>query len=101
MPQTHSSYDKLRELEQRRHMRSTGRTIPPAKDHQRRYPPNTLGPNDEIVARRRGQHRKHVTITGAAPQNRNLLLENLFILLFLAASIWGLYSLIIYLLTHN
>lgn len=96
----HSSYDRLRELEQRRYMRSTG-NLPPSPDHQRRYPANTLGPNDEIVARRRGQHRKHVTITGAAPQNRNLLMENIFILLFLGASIWGLYSLIIYLLTHN
>lgn len=96
----HSSYDRLRELEQRRYMRSTG-NIPPSQDYQRRYPANTLGPNDEIVARRRGQHRKHVTITGAAPQNRSLLMENIFILLFLGASIWGLYSLIIYLLTHN
>ena len=46
-------------------------------------------------------NRKHVTVTGASPQNRNILFENLIILIFLAVSIWGLYSLIIYLLTHS
>lgn len=100
MPQPPSSYDRLRELEQRRHMRQTGH-IPTTRDHQRRYPANTLGPNEDLVAHRRGQHRKHVTISGASPQHRNLLLENAFILLFLGASIWGLYTLIIYLLTHH
>ena len=96
----HSSIDRLRELEQRRNMRSTGSPTP-RRDYQRRYPANTLGPNEDIVERRRGMHRSHVTITGAAPQNRNILLENLFILAFIAASIWGLYSLIVYLLTHS
>lgn len=97
MPRPSSSFDRLRELEQRRNMRSTA----PGRDYQRRYPANTLGPNEDLVERRRSSHRKQVTITGAAPQNRNLLLENLVILLFLAGSIWGLYSLIIHLLTHS
>ncbi|MBE6415746.1 MAG: hypothetical protein E7032_04340 [Akkermansiaceae bacterium] len=99
MPQPYSSYDKLRELEQRRNMRLTG-NAPLSRDYQRRYPANTLGPNEEIVERRRVMHRKHVTITGAAPQHRNILLGNLCILAFIAASIWGLYSLTVYLLTH-
>lgn len=100
MPSPHSSFDRLRELEQRRNMRSTGRTMP-SRDYQRRYPANTLGPNEDLVERRRSSHRKQVTITGAAPQNRNILLENLVILVFMAGSIWGLYSLIIHLLTHS
>lgn len=101
MPQNPSPYDQLRELEQRRRTRSTGSPRATVRDYQRRYPANTLGPNEDIIEHRRGMSRKHVTITGAAPQHRNLLMENLFILLFLAASIWGLYSLIIYLLTHS
>ena len=100
MPHSHNSFDRLRELEQRRHMRDTGATYT-RRDYQRRYPANTLGPNEELVERRRGQHRKHVTISGAAPHHRNILLENIFILLFLAASVWGLYTLIIYLLSHH
>lgn len=100
MPHTHHSLDRLRELEQRRYMRSTGAEYP-QQDHSRRYPANTLGPNDELLARRRGQHRKRVSITGAAPQNRSILKENIVILLFLAISVWGLYSLIIYLLSHH
>ncbi|MBR5195912.1 MAG: hypothetical protein IKW48_07235 [Akkermansia sp.] len=100
MSHSHHSFDRLRELEQRRYMRSNG-AAHPRQDHARRYPANTLGPNDELIARRRGQRRNHVSITGAAPQNRNILKENIAILVFLAVSIWGLYSLIIYLLSHH
>ena len=100
MPHHHSSFDQLRELERRRNTRGAARDIP-RQSYQRRYPANTLGPNEDIVERRRGMNRKHVTVTGASPQNRNILFENLIILIFLAVSIWGLYSLIIYLLTHS
>lgn len=100
MPHTPSSYNRLRELEQSRHMSRPSRNLP-TQDYQRRYPANTLGPNEELLDRRRGQRRKHVAITNSAPRQRNILLENIFILIFLAASIWGLYNLIIYLLTHN
>lgn len=99
MSPQYSSYDKLRELEQRRNARSTGNSTP-RHDYRRRYPANTLGPNEEIIERRRVMHRKHVTITGVTPQHRNILLGNLCILGFIAASIWGLYSLTVYLLTH-
>ena len=99
MPYNNSSFDKLRELEMRRNMRQE--TSPqPQRVYRRRYPANTLGPSEDVLERRRGQHRKHVTITGAAPQNRSLLLENLLLLVVLAGSIWGLYTLTIYLLTH-
>ena len=100
MPYNDSSFDRLRELELRRNMRQES-SLPPSRAYQRRYPANTLGPSEDVLERRRGMHRKHLTITGAAPRNRNLLLENLLLLIVLAASIWGLYTLTIYLLTHS
>ena len=99
MPYDNSSYDRLRELELRRNMRQTG-SSKPRRDYQRRYPANTLGPQEDVLERRKGMKRNRVTITGAAPENRNLLLENLFILAALALSIWGLFSLTMYLLTN-
>lgn len=101
MTRPRSSYNHLRELELRRSMR--GRTVvpPPDRVHRNRYPANTLGPNEDIVQRRQDSYRKKVTIEKMGPQSRNILLENLAILLFLIISIWGLYSLTIYLLTHS
>ena len=100
MPYDNSSYDRLRELELRRNMRQTGSSRP-RRDYQRRYPANTLGPQEDVLERRKGLKRNRVTITGTAPENRNLLLENLFILAALALSIWGLFSLTMYLLTNS
>lgn len=100
MAPNNTSFDKLRELELRRHMRQSGSDYMPS-DYKRRYPANTLGPQEDVVEYRRAQHRKRVTITGAAPRNRNILLENLLLLAVLVGSIWGLYSLTIYLLTHS
>ena len=100
MPYNNSSFDRLRELELRRHMRQTG-TTQPHQDYRRRYPANTLGPNEDIVQRRQDSYRKKVTIEKMGTQSRNILLENLVILLFLIVSIWGLYSLTIHLLTHS
>lgn len=96
-----SPYDQLRELEQRRNMRSSKSMPHPGQVHRNRYPANTLGPNEDIMQRRRDSHRKQVTIEKIAPQSRNILLENLAILVFLIVSIWGLYTLTIYLLTHS
>ena len=101
MTRPHSSYNQLRELELRRHMRNGTGTALPDKVHRHRYPANTLGPNEDIVQRRQDSYRKKVTIEKMGTQSRNLLLENLAILLFLVISIWGLYSLTIYLLTHS
>ena len=100
MAPNNSSFDKLRELELRRHMRPLGHDSVPS-DYRRRYPANTLGPQEDVVEYRRAQHRKRVTITGAAPRNRNILMENLLLLAVLIGSIWGLYALTIYLLTHS
>ena len=100
MPYDNSSYDRLRELELRRNMRQTGSSRP-RRDYQRRYPANTLGPQEDVLERRKGMKRNRVTITGATPRNRNLLLENLYILAALGLSIWGLFSLTMYLLTNS
>lgn len=100
MPYDNSSFDRLRELEMRRNMRQSG-TGKPRRDYQRRYPANTLGPQEDVLERRKGLKRNRVTITGAAPRNRNLLLENLYILAALGLSIWGLFSLTMYLLTNS
>ena len=100
MPHSHHSYDRLRDMEMQLRERNASSRAP-RRDHLRRYPANTLGPNDELIARRSGQRRKHVTISGASPHHRNILMENIFILLFLAASVWGLYTLTIYLLSHH
>lgn len=100
MPYNNSSFDRLRELELRRNMRqTTGQDT--NRTYQRRYPANTLGPSEDVLERRRGMHRKHLTISGAAPQNRSMLLENLLLLLVLVGSIWGLYTLTIYILTQS
>ena len=101
MTRTPSSYNQLRELEQRRHMRTRTAAPLPPKVHRNRYPANTLGPNEDIVQRRQDSYRKKVTIEKMGTQSRNILLENLVILLFLIVSIWGLYSLTIPLLTHS
>ena len=101
MPDYNSSFDKLRELELRRNMRQGNMPQPARAYQQRRYPANTLGPQEDVVEYRRAQHRKRVTITGAAPRNRNILMENLLLLAVLIGSIWGLYALTIYLLTHS
>ncbi len=58
---------------------------------------NTLGPQEDVIERRR--HRNRVAIS-SAPDNatRNILAENVFLLLLLAASIYGIYRLCIYIL---
>lgn len=93
--------DRLLELELRRRKRQGHASPPPSRTHQSRYPANTLGPQEDVVEQRRGIHRTHVSIPARAPQTRNVLLENLLLLAVLAGSIWGLYALTVYLLTHS
>ena len=88
MPYNQQSYDHLHELDMRRY-----------RDHQCRYPANTLGPQEDVLARRRARKR-HATVIKAVPSQRNVLLDNIILLAVLAGSIWGLYTLTIYLLTH-
>ncbi len=102
MPDYHSSFDKLRELELRRNMRQGNVTHPARAYQQRRYPANTLGPQEDVLEQRRGRNRKYVTtITSSPRQHNNILLQNLLLLAVLTGSIWGLYTLTIYLLTHS
>ena len=61
-------------------------------------PNNTLGPNEEVVEKRR--RRKHVVISTGSSQTRSVLGENLILLAALIASIYGLYSLCIYILNQ-
>ncbi len=58
---------------------------------------NTLGPQEDVIERRR--HRNRVAIS-STPDNttRNILAENVFLLLVLAGSIYGIYRLFIYVL---
>lgn len=60
-------------------------------------PNNTLGPHEEVVEKRR---RKHVVIATGSRHTRSVLGENLILLAALVASIYGLYSLCIYLLNQ-
>lgn len=100
MPYNQHSYDHLRELDMRRNRRKTGSSMASTyRDHQCRYPANTLGPQEDVLARRRARKR-HATVIKAVPSQRNVLLDNIILLAVLAGSIWGLYTLTIYLLTH-
>jgi hypothetical protein len=99
MPHNNNSFNKLRELELRRHIRQGG-DPETHRNYQRRYPSNTMGPQEYVLERRRGMHRKHVTIHGAPPKQRHILFKDLTLLGILILSIWGLYALTIYLLTH-
>ena len=99
MKRTPSSYDQLLEL-QRRPMQYGAHSPTPRIAHRNRYPENTLGPHEEVVQRRKDSVRKKVRIEKIAPDSRNILLENLGLLLVLVLSIAGLYLLTIHLLTH-
>ena len=91
MPDYNSSFDKLRELELRRNMRQGNMPQPARAYQQRRYPANTLGPQEDVLEQRRGRNRKYVTtITSSPRQQQNVLLQNLFLLAALAGSICAL-----------
>lgn len=69
-----------------------------------RYNPeahNTLGPNEEVLEKRRASKRNRVAM--AAPRQAsggNILMENILLLLLLVGSIYGLYRLCIYILNQ-
>lgn len=101
-----SSIAKLRELE-RRSARSRRRGADPEawRDDAYRYADyrlcndvNTLGPQEDVVERRRVGRKRVVTQTAGGS---NALAENLILLLFLIGSIYGLYQLTLYLLTQS
>ncbi|MBQ4613568.1 MAG: hypothetical protein IJB31_01400 [Akkermansia sp.] len=60
---------------------------------------NTLGPNEEVIEKRR--RRKRVTMAAPRPASTgNILMENILLLLLLVGSIYGLYRLSIYILNQ-
>ncbi len=64
----------------------------------RRLRSNTLGPQEDVIESRR-RHRNHVAVSPAyTNSSRNILAENIFLLMVLAASIYGIYRLCIYIL---
>lgn len=101
-----SSLERLKELE--RSARSRSRRIPDDwgnDDYSYSAPRysrdiNTLGPQEDVVERRR-VHRQRVNIAHTHASGSNMLAENVIMLLFLVGSIYGLYKLIIYLLTQS
>ncbi len=94
-----SSIDQLRAMERRQALqeRSAWRSSGYGSRHTAS---NTLGPQEDVVEQRRlHRNRVHVSAIGSA-RHRNILLENLILLAFLAASIWGLYSITLHLLAQ-
>ncbi len=69
-----------------------------------RYTPehyNTLGPNEDVIARRRATKRRPVYVPAVRQCSpSHLLMENIVLLLFLVASIYGLYRLCIFILNQ-
>lgn len=62
---------------------------------------NTMAPPDEVVERRRMRRRRVTMVNAGGTNTRNILRENVIMLLLLVASIYGLYRLIIYLLNQS
>lgn len=60
---------------------------------------NTIGPSEEVQERR--AHRKHVRISETASRSsRRILTENTILLLLLIASVYGVYRLVLHVLTQ-
>ncbi len=62
---------------------------------------NTLAPQEDVVESRRSTRNRVVMSMGRPASTRTLLMENLFLLVVLGASIFGLYLLSIYLLNQS
>lgn len=62
---------------------------------------NTMEPPEEVVERRRMHRRRVMMVNAGGANTRNILRENVIMLLLLVASIYGLYRLIIYLLNQS
>lgn len=87
-------------LQQRRHYRNAANLQAASKVHQKRYPANTLGPNEDIIQKRKDIHRKRAATHSAPLRSRSVLVFHIFLLVFLLISTWGIYSLAIYFFTR-
>lgn len=107
MASSRSNLDRLREYE-RRNVRTFAAEYaawqeeePRRRTTRRRAPidtANTMGPQEDVVEKRRIR-RQHVNV--AAGESSSTLPENIFLLLLLVGSIYGLYRLTIYLLMQG
>ena len=87
-------HDRLRQ-ESREMWRDTAyRSAPYRLDS----PPNTLPPPEDVLEARKRRRRHPVDVGGPT---RSGLSENLFLLAFLVASIYGIYRLIVYVLAQG
>lgn len=107
MSASRTSLNRLRDYERRQVSAFTADTAIWIEDEPRRRttrrrttidPANTLGPQEDVVEKRRIR-RQHVSLT--AGDNNSTLTENLFLLMLLIGSIYGLYRLTIYLLMQG
>lgn len=107
MVSSRSNLDRLREYEHR-NVRTFAAEYaawqeeePRRRTTRRRAPidtANTMGPQEDVVEKRRIR-RQHVSV--AAGESSSTLSENIFLLLLLVGSIYGLYRLTIYLLMQG
>lgn len=107
MASSRSNLDRLRDYE-RRNVHSFAaeyaawqEETPRRRTTRRRAPidtANTMGPQEDVVERRRIR-RQHVSM--ATGESSSSVSENIFLLMLLAGSIYGLYRLTIYLLMQG
>ena len=62
---------------------------------------NTLGPQEDVVESRRVTRNRVVVAAPRSATTKSILAENILLLVLLVASIYGLYSLSIYLLNQS
>ncbi len=87
--------DERRRQAHRRQREAAGYQEP--EPLRRRQAVNTLGPQEDVIERRR--HRNRVSVSNTSTTGtRNILAENVFLLLLLAGSIYGIYRLCIHIL---
>lgn len=106
MMQRRNSIARLKELE-RDAQRSRRYRDPEAwrddayryADYRLRNDYNTLGPQEDVVEKRRAVRKR--VVTQSAGGGSNVLAENMILLLFLVASIYGLYKVTLYLLIQS
>ncbi len=65
---------------------------------QRALPPNTLGPQEDVVENRRMNCRPVNVSPATANSTRRLLVENVLALILITGCIYGVYRLVIYIL---
>lgn len=103
MPTNHTRRRReveLMELQARRRQEEAFRHSEDYYEDQWARPNNTMAPNEEVVEKRRSNHRKHVVMRFGRAQTRNLLGENIILLAALAFSIYGLYCLCLHILNQ-